>query len=177
MRHGKRNQRLSRPSEHRQSLLNSLVKGLVHHGQIRTTLARAKEAQRLADRLVTLGKEGSIHSRRRAYRVLQDRTLVKRLFAEIAPRYLDVAGGYTRVTRLDLRPGDGAQQALLALSRLPAPQPALAPGAKPASTPQPTAPKRPQPQPTKSEEAEKPKGFLGGLRKLWTRKKKGGSSS
>lgn len=172
MRHRKRNQRLSRPSEHRQSLLHSLVKGLVHHGQIRTTLARAKEAQRLADRLVTLGKEGSVHSRRRAYRVLQDRTLVKRLFAEIAPRYLDVAGGYTRVTRLGLRPGDGAQKALLALSRLSALQPAVTPGAKPAPAPQPAAPKRPQPQPPKSEDAEKPKGFLGGLRNIWTRKKK-----
>ena len=173
MRHGKRNQRLSRPSEHRQSLVNSLVKGLVHHGQIRTTLARAKEAQRLADRLVTLGKEGSIHSRRRAFRVLQNRTLVKRLFAEIAPRYLDVAGGYTRVTRLGLRPGDGAQEALLALSRLPAPQPAVTPGAKPAPAPQPAAPKRPQPKPQKAEEGEKPKGFFEGLRNIWTRKKKG----
>ncbi len=177
MRHGKRNQRLSRPKEHRQSLLNSLVKGLVHHGQIRTTLARAKEAQRLADRMVTLGKEGSIHSRRRAYRVLQDRTLVKRLFAEIAPRYLDVAGGYTRVTRLGLRLGDGAQKALLAFSRLPTPQPAVTPVAKPAPAPQPASPKRPQPQPSKSEEAEKPKGFLGGLRNLWTRKRKGRGSS
>lgn len=173
MRHGTRNQRLSRPSEHRRSLLNSLLKGLVHHGQIRTTLARAKEAQRLADRLVTLGKEGSIHSRRRAYRVLQNRTLVKRLFAEIAPRYLDVAGGYTRVTRLGLRPGDGAQKAVLALSRLPALQPAAAPTAKPAPAPQPSAPKRPQPQPPKAKEAEKPKGFFEGLRNIWTRKKKG----
>ena len=172
MRHGKRNQRLSRPRAHRQSLLNSLVKGLVHYGQIRTTLARAKEAQRLADRLVTLGKEGSVHSRRRAYRVLQDRTLVKRLFAEIAPRYLDVAGGYTRVTRLGLRPGDGAQKALLALSRLSVLQPAVTLGAKPAPAPQPSGPKRPQPQPPKSEDAEKPKGFLGGLRNIWTRKKK-----
>ena len=172
MRHGKRNQRLSRPSEHRQSLLNSLVKGLVHHGQIRTTLARAKEAQRLADRLVTLGKEGSIHSRRRAYRILQDRTLVKRLFAEIAPRYLDVAGGYTRVTRLGLRLGDGAQKALLALSRLPVSQPAVTPGAKPAPAPQPAAPKRPQPKPQKAEEGETPKGFFEGLRHIWTRKKK-----
>lgn len=172
MRHGKRNQRLSRPSEHRQSLLNSLVKGLVHHGQIRTTLARAKEAQRLADRLVTLGKEGSIHSRRRAYRILQDRTLVKRLFAEIAPRYLDVAGGYTRVTRLGLRLGDGAQKALLALSRLPVSQPAVTPGAKPVPAPQPAAPKRPQPKPQKAEEGETPKGFFEGLRHIWTRKKK-----
>jgi large subunit ribosomal protein L17 len=177
MRHAKRNQRLSRPSEHRQALLQSLAKGLVEHGQVRTTLARAKEAQRLADRLVTMGKEGSIHSRRLAYRVLQDRTLVKRLFGEIAPQYVDVAGGYTRVTRLGLRPGDGAQQALLALSRLPAPELAPAPGAKPGAAPQPGAPKKPQPQPPKREDdGDKGKGFLGGLRNIWTRKKKGSAA-
>lgn len=153
-------------------MLHSLVKGVVEHGQVRTTLARAKEAQRLADRLVTLGKEGSIHARRRAYRVLQNRTLVKVLFAEIAPRYLDVAGGYTRVTRLGLRPGDGAQRAVLALSRLPAPVTAAAPGPKPAQAPTP-APKRPQaPKPPKAaEEAEKPKGFFEGLRSIWKKKK------
>jgi large subunit ribosomal protein L17 len=157
--------------------LHSLAKGLVEHGQIRTTLARAKEAQRLADRLVTMGKDGSIHSRRLAYRVLQNRTLVKRLFGEIAPRYVDVAGGYTRVTRLGLRPGDGAQQALLALSRLPAPETVPVPGAKPSQTPQPSAPKKPQvPAPKSGDEGDKDKGFLGGLRNIWTRKKKGSAA-
>ena len=177
MRHATRNQRLSRPSEHRQALLNSLVKSLVLHGQLRTTLARAKEAQRLADRLVTLGKDGSIHARRQAYRTLQDRTLVKQLFAEIAPRFVDAPGGYTRVMRLGRRHGDGAQQALLAFSRLPAAQPAVTPGPKPAQAPKapPAAPSRPQPQ--KAEEAEKPKGFFEGLRKLWTHKKKGSAGS
>ena len=177
MRHATRNQRLSRPSEHRQALLNSLVKSLVLHGQIRTTFARAKEAQRLADRLVSLGKEGSIHARRRAFRVLQDRTLVKRLFADIAPRFVDAPGGYTRVLRLALRNGDGAQQALLAFSRLPAAQPVATTGPKPAQAPKPTptAPARPQPQ--KAEEGEKPKGFFEGLRTLWTRKKKGSAAS
>ena len=176
MRHAKRNQRLSVPGDRRQALVNGLVKNLVVRGQIRTTYAKAKEAQRLADRLVTLGKEGSIHSRRRAFRILQDRTLVKQLFAEIAPRFVDVSGGYTRVMRLSVRQGDGAQQALLALSRTPVGQPAAPSGAKPVDAPHaPTAPKRPQPQ--KAEEAAKPKGFFEGLRNIWTRKKKGSAVS
>ena len=172
MRHAKNNQRLSMPTEHRDAVLHNMLKSLVTHGQIRSTFARAKVAQRLADRLVTLGKEGSIHSRRRAYRVLQDRTLVRRLFGEIAPRFVDVAGGYTRVTRLSLRLGDGAQEALLAFSRLPATVPTAPAAPKPSAAPQPTlAPKpkaAPQPAPHK---AEKPKTLLEGLRKLWTRRK------
>ena len=175
MRHAKQSQRLSLPTDHRQAVVHNLVKNLVVHGQIKTTYARAKQAQRLADRLVTLGKDGSIHSRRQAYRVLQDRTLVKRLFADIAPRFVDVSGGYTRVTRLSLRLGDGAQLALLALSRLPALEPAV-PSQKPA--PQAPAPKGPQPEaPPQAETAEKPKKFFEGLRNIWTRKKKGSAVS
>jgi len=175
MRHAQRTQRLSRPSAHRNALVNSLVKGLLAHGEIHTTLARAKEAQRQADRLITLGKEGSIHSRRQAFRVLQDRTLVKQLFGDIAPRFVDVRGGYTRVLRLSLRRGDGAQKALLAFSRQPAMQPATPEGAKPAPAPKGSTPQRPQPK--KAEEPKKPKGFLEGLRSLWPRKKGSGASS
>ena len=176
MRHATRSQRLSRPSDQREALLDSLVQNLVLHDQIKTTHARAKEAQRLADRLVSLGKEGSIASRRRALRVLQDRTLVKRLFAEIAPRFVDVPSGYTRVLRLATRRGDGAQRSLLAFSRLPAIQPAAPESTKP--QPAPKAPKAPTPAPRQmppkaEEEVRKPKGFLGGLRRLWTRKKPG----
>ena len=177
MRHGKRNQRLSRPMDHREAMVNTLVKNLLRHGQIQTTYARAKETQRLADRLVTLGKEGSVHSRRRAFRVLQNRTLVKQLFGDIAPRYLDMPGGYTRVMRLGLRRGDGAQKALLALSRLPAVEPAAPSGPKPSQAPKaPTAPQAPKPEQKKGDE-EKKKGILGGLRSLWTRKKKGSGAS
>ena len=170
MRHAKRNQRLSRPSDGRQALLNSLVKALVRHERIQTTHARAKETQRLADRLVTLGKEGSVHARRSAFRILQDRTLVKRLFAEIAPRFGDVSGGYTRVVRLAFRRGDGAMQALLAFSRLPALQPAAGAGPRPAQAPK----KRPAPSPTEAEEtppSHRPKSLFEGLRALWRRKK------
>ena len=172
MRHATRSQRLSLPTDHRKALLNGLVKDLVIHGQIRTTYARAKEAQRLADRLVTLGKDGSIHSRRRAFRTLQNRTLVKQLFADIAPRFTDVAGGYTRVVKLSTRPGDGAELALLAFSRLPAGQPAAPPAAKSAQ-PQQVPPSAKTPQPQRESEAEKPKGFFEGLRNILTRKRKG----
>jgi len=177
MRHATRSQRLSLPSDQRDALLHALVRNLVIHGQIRTTRSRAKEAQRLADRLVTLGKEGSVHARRQAFRILQDRTLVKKLFAEIAPRYGQVSGGYTRVMRLSLRRGDGAQQALLALSRLPAAQPARPTGPRPVQPPQaPAAPKRQPVQPAE-EAKKKPRGLFEGLRHIWTRQKKGGAGS
>lgn len=139
------------------------------HDQIRTTHARAKEAQRLAERLVSFGKEGSLHARRRALRILQDRDLVKRLFAEVAPRFVDCPGGYTRVVRLGVRRGDGAQEALLAFSRLPVEQPAVTEKAKaPVTPPAPRAPVEPRPQP---KAPKKSKEFFGRLRSLWTRKK------
>jgi large subunit ribosomal protein L17 len=176
MRHAKQSQRLSLPGDRREALVHGLVRSLVVHGQIRTTYARAKEAQRLADRLVTLGKEGNLHARRRAFRILQSRTLVKQLFAEIAPRYVDISGGYTRVLRLGLRRGDGAEVALLALSRLPAPHPAPAAGPAAAQAPQgPAAPKR-QPAKDADQEKAKPKGLLEGLRNFWTKKKKGAAA-
>ncbi|MBI2093595.1 MAG: 50S ribosomal protein L17 [Candidatus Omnitrophica bacterium] len=171
MRHASNQQRLSRPTGHRQALLNNLLKSLVTHGQIRTTHARAKQAQRLADRLVTYGKDGSIHARRQAFRLLQNRSAVKLLFSDIAPRFLDVPGGYTRVVRLNYRRGDGAQEALLAFSRLPAavaPKTQAAKQAPTAEPPQGKPKEGSKPEPS----TEKPKGFLEGLQKLWTRKKK-----
>ena len=176
MRHAKQNQRLSLPGDRRTAVLNGLVRNLVTHGRIRTTYARAKEAQRLADRLVTLGKEGSIHARRRAFRILQDRTLVKQLFAEIAPRYVDISGGYTRVLRLGLRKGDGAQRALLALSRLPAEELAVPEAPKPAKAPKGPTPPKPQPAGLAAA-APKKRGFFEGLRGMLTRKPKGSAAS
>ena len=172
MRHGMRSQRLSMPTEHKEAMLGSLVKSLIVHGQIRTTLARAKEAQRMADRLVTLGKEGSIHARRRAFRVLQDLDLVKQLFSDIAPRFTDAPGGYTRVLRLSYRRGDGAQLALLGFSRLPVDQPSVRSVGAAKSAPTPEPPTSEGGATPEGEQTEPSKGFLEGLRKLWTRKKK-----
>ncbi len=171
MRHAQRSQRLSRPSAHRRALVQTLVKSLILHGQLQTTYARAREAQRLAEQLVTFGKDGSVHARRMAFRVLQDRSLVKRLFADIAPRFVDVSGGYTRVVRLGRRRGDGAQKASLALCRLPAAQPVTAPPPKPAQGPASPPPQAPAPE--SSEQARKPKGFFEGLRALWTKRQRG----
>ncbi len=150
--------------------MNSLVRNLVTHGRITTTLARAKEAQRLADRLVTWGKDGSVHARRQAFRILQDRSLVKQLFADVAPRFTDVLGGYTRVVRLSIRRGDGAQKALLAFSRLPAI--AIEPS-KLKEAPKEETPVTEGEASQETEEAGKGKGILEGIRDLWTRKKKG----
>ena len=169
MRHAKRNQRLSRPTEARDALVNSLVRNLAIHGRITTTLARAKEASRVADRLVTWGKDGSVHARRQAFRILQDRTLVKQLFADVAPRFTDIPGGYTRVVRLTIRRGDGAQKALLAFSRLPAIEAPVRAKAEAEKEPEPVAVGAGQ----EPEESKKDKGILEGIRGLLGRKKKG----
>lgn len=169
MRHAVRSRRLSRPTEHREALLANLVRALLLHGRIRTTVAKAKEARLIADRLISLGKDGSVHARRQAYRVLQDRTVVKRLFAEIAPPFLNVQGGYTRVLRLAPRVGDGAPQALLELTHLPVETSRAPAKEKPAKAapPQPSA----TPSAAAQEAPKKPKRFFEGLRGLFRPKK------
>jgi large subunit ribosomal protein L17 len=171
MRHARRDRRLSRPSEHRKALVIGLAKAVLQRGRLRTTVARAKEAQRLVDRLISLGKEGSVHSRRRADRLLQDRELVKQLFAEVAPRFLDCQGGYTRILKLPPRVGDGASQALFELTRVPAQAPKAPPKAKAAHVAPPQAPAAKE---APAEAApKKPKRFLEGLRDLFRAKKAG----
>ncbi len=97
----------------RQSVLANIAKALVLYDKVDTTLARAKAAQRYAERLVTLGRRGDLHARRIAFSRLQDKSTVDKLFNEIAERYESRAGGYTRVVRLGPRKGDGAEQARL----------------------------------------------------------------
>jgi len=94
-------------------LLKNLAKSLVLHGRINTTLAKAKELRGIAERLVTYGKNGTVHHRRLAYRYLNDRTLVKKLFDEIAPRFKGINGGYTRVIKNGHRLGDNAPMAII----------------------------------------------------------------
>jgi len=105
--------KFGRKRNHLKATLRHLVTGLIIHKGISTTKVKAKEASRLADRLVTIGKEGSVSSRRRAYSILQDRDLVSMLFKEIAPLFKDRAGGYTRVILTSKRRGDNAQMAIL----------------------------------------------------------------
>jgi large subunit ribosomal protein L17 len=115
VRHRKLRRKLQRSHNERAALLNGLVKNLLIHQRIRTTHVKAKAAQGLADQMITLGKEDSVHSRREAFKVLGDRTLVRRLFTEIAPLFKNRKGGYTRVLHLDFRKGDGAPMAILEL--------------------------------------------------------------
>jgi large subunit ribosomal protein L17 len=113
MRHLKDGRKLNRTAAHRKALMRNLVKALLIREQIRTTDAKAKELRRYADRIVTLGKKGTLHARRLAYVYLGSRTLVKRLFDEVAPRFQGRAGGYTRVLKIGPRQGDAAPLSLV----------------------------------------------------------------
>ncbi len=115
MRHRKRVKKLGRDAEHRRALLRNQVISLLVHGKIQTTLAKAKETRRWAERMITLGRRGDLHARRLARQFLVDRKVTNYLFEEVAPRYKDVPSGFTRIYRLGRRRGDGAQMALLQL--------------------------------------------------------------
>ncbi len=115
MKHKKGHKKLSKPTDQRLAILRSLVREVIARGQIETTLTRAKEARKIVEKLITLAKEDSLFSRRKAFRILQDETLVKRLFQEVVPQVGDRQGGYVRITRLGYRRGDHTEMALLAL--------------------------------------------------------------
>lgn len=115
MRHRRKGRKLSRPHQERRSLLQGLAKDLITHGKVDTTLARAKEAQQQAERLITLARRGDMHARRLAFRFLQDKEAVQLLFTDLGPQYEGQNGGYTRVVKLGPRRGDGAEMARLML--------------------------------------------------------------
>jgi len=121
MRHRQNTTKLGRTSQHRDSMLANLVGSLIRHERVRTTVSRAKAARPVAEKLVTLGKKGTLHHRRQAISALHETDLVHKLFAEIAPRFKDRAGGYTRILRLGYRQGDAAPTALLEWVVRPAP--------------------------------------------------------
>lgn len=113
MRHRVEGRKFGRETDARRLMMNNLVKSMVEHGQIKTTLAKAKEMRRYVERVVTYGKKDSVHSRRLAYSVLGDRTLVKKLFDEIGPAFSERNGGYTRVIKAGYRRGDNAPMAII----------------------------------------------------------------
>ncbi len=113
MRHKLSGKKLGRPAAHRWSLYRNLVTDLLNYGKISTTLVKAKEARGLADKMITLGKEGSLASRRRALAFIFDEKVVDKVFGEYAPRYKSRPGGYTRVLKLGMREGDRAPMALI----------------------------------------------------------------
>ncbi len=115
MNHGAGYRKLGRASDHRRAMLRNLVRSLLIHERIETTVPRAKEARRLAERLITLGKHDTLHNRRQARAFLNDESLVKHLFEAIAPRYRERQGGYTRIVRVGIRRGDSVETAVLEL--------------------------------------------------------------
>ncbi len=113
MRHQKKTIKLGRTAEHRKALLANQICSLIEHQRIKTTLAKAKAVRPLAEKMVTLGKKGSIHARRTALVTLRQKNAVKKLFDEIAPRSTNRNGGYTRIVRLGQRKSDSASMAFI----------------------------------------------------------------
>ena len=115
MRHRKSGRKLNRTSSHRKAMFANMAVALIKHEQIKTTLPKAKELRAVVDRLITLGKRGTLHARRRALAVLQDKEITGKLFDALAARYAARNGGYTRVLRAGYRYGDAAPMAYIEL--------------------------------------------------------------
>ena len=113
MRHRKYSFKIGRTSAHRKALLANQACSLIVSNEIRTTVVKAKETRRVAEKMVTLAKKGTLHDRRRAISKLGNKDAVRILFEEIAPKYMDRNGGYTRLIRLGQRQGDGAEMCIL----------------------------------------------------------------
>ena len=116
MRHQKAGRKLGRDSPHRISMLRNMVTSFFGNERIETTDAKAKELQKLAEKMITLGRQGSLHARRNALAVIKDRKIVKKLFEDIAPRFQNRQGGYTRIFKAGHRPGDGALLSVIELT-------------------------------------------------------------
>ena len=119
MRHQKHRTSLGLNSGHRKALLNNLVRGLVEHNRITTTLKKAKAASRFADKLITIAKRNDLHARRQLFAYLKSRTMVQYVMNELAPCFKDRNGGYTRIIRYKTRNGDGALLAILEFVEIP----------------------------------------------------------
>ncbi len=115
MRHQVGGKKLGRESSQRKALLRSLVTSFVEKERIRTTLAKAKATRPVAERMITLAKKNTLHTRRQALRYIYKPDAVKKLFEEIGPRFTERPGGYTRIVKLGPRAGDGAEMAILEL--------------------------------------------------------------
>jgi large subunit ribosomal protein L17 len=176
MRHQKKTIKLGRTAEHRKALLANQVCSLIEHQRIKTTLAKAKAVRPLAEKMVTLGKRGSIHARRNALATLRQKNAIKKLFDDIAPRSTERNGGYTRIVKLGQRKSDSAPMAFIewvdaapaieekAAEEKKAKRKAVEPAAKQKEpAPQPEAPaseeKEPTPAPAEEPKPKKRKWF------------------
>ena len=115
MRHAKSGKKLGRDSAHRKALYSNLAGALIEHGRIETTAAKAKAVKPFAEKMITLGKRGNLHARRQALSALRSNDVVHRLFADVAPRFSERPGGYTRIVRIGPRQGDAAEMVYLEL--------------------------------------------------------------
>ena len=115
MRHRVAGRKLSRHTQHRRWMFRNMLVSLLDHERLRTTLAKAKELRMWADKIITLGKRNDLHARRQAFALLRSEDIVKKLFGEIAPRFKDRQGGYTRIYRMGWRHGDAAPLSLIEL--------------------------------------------------------------
>jgi large subunit ribosomal protein L17 len=115
MRHRRAGKKLGRDSAHRKALYSNLAGALIEHGRIKTTEAKAKAVKPFAEQMITLGKRGDLHARRLALAELRSQDVVHQLFADVAPRFADRPGGYTRIVRLGPRNGDAAEMVYLEL--------------------------------------------------------------
>jgi large subunit ribosomal protein L17 len=115
MRHQVKGRKLRRPTSHRLAMLRNLVTSFLERERVRTTLAKAKEARPLAEKMITLAKKGTLPCRRRAVAFVRKEAVITKLFDELGPRFGQRPGGYTRIVKLGLRSGDGAEMAMLEL--------------------------------------------------------------
>ena len=115
MRHQRAGKKLGRTSAHRKALYANLAGALIEHGRIRTTEAKAKAVKPIAEQMITLGRRGDIHARRQAIAFLRSQDVVHKLFSEVAPRFADRPGGYSRIVKIGTRQGDAAEMVYLEL--------------------------------------------------------------
>ena len=115
MRHRRAGKKLGRDSAHRKALYSNLAGALIEHGRIKTTETKAKAVKPFAEQMITLGKRGDLHARRLALAELRSQDIVHQLFADVAPRFTDRPGGYTRIVKLGPRNGDSAEMVYLEL--------------------------------------------------------------
>ena len=115
MRHHRKGKKLGRTSAHRKALYSNLAGALIEHGRIKTTLAKAKAVRPIAEQMITLGRRGDLHARRQALAYLHSNDVVTMLFSEVAPRFTDRPGGYSRIVKLGPRWGDSAEMVYLEL--------------------------------------------------------------
>ena len=113
MQHNRAGRKLGRTTAHRKALFRNQLSSLITHERIQTTLPKAKDLRPLIEKMVTLGKRGGLHARRLVLKTIPEAPTVKKLFNDIAPRFKERAGGYTRILKLGRRPGDGAEMAIL----------------------------------------------------------------